>query len=109
MMSTATRRSSRAPAARAIVRIAFATAALAADHPAEVVVGDLDLEHELAALLVLLHLDLVGALDDRTDQEVDELGGGRGHEALGARGLDALGAKQAGDGGVGWAPCSSQC
>ena len=51
--------------------------ALAPDHATEVVVGHLDFEHELALLLVLVDLDVIGAFDDRADQVFDELGGGR--------------------------------
>src|SRR3954451_24895054 len=70
-----------------------------ADHSAEVVIGHLDLEHDLAVdLLDLGHLDLVRILDQRPGEEVEQIS----HETpparrLAAGGLDPLGAKQSRD------------
>ena len=48
-------------------------AAAAADHPAEVVVGDRDLEDQVAVLLELLDHDRVGVLDQRPDEELEQV------------------------------------
>ena len=45
-----------------------------ADHAAEIVVGDADLVDEVAFLLELLDDDRVGVLDQRADQELQQLG-----------------------------------
>ena len=47
--------------------------AAAADHAAEVVVGDGHLEDEVALFLELLDLDLIGLLDEGPDEELDQL------------------------------------
>src|SRR4051812_24938015 len=59
-----------------------------ADHSAEVVIGHLDLEHDLAVdLLDLGHLDLVRILDQRPGEEVEQIA----HETPPARRLAAGG------------------
>ncbi len=48
-------------------------AALLADHLAEILLGDLELEDEGVGLLDLLDLDLLGVVDEAARQVVDEI------------------------------------
>src|ERR1700753_561007 len=59
-----------------------------ADHPAEIPVGDADLVDEVTVLLELLDLDSVRVLDERLDEEFEQLGHRR--RRLAAVGGDAL-------------------
>ena len=47
--------------------------ALLADHLAEILLGDLELEHQRVRLGDLLDLDLLGPVDETARQKVDQL------------------------------------
>ena len=76
-ISTMTRFSARVAAAFITIAQGVGHPAASADHPAEVVLGDLQLEHDLAVdLLDLVDLDRIGVGDQGAGEEVEQVAQG---------------------------------
>ena len=83
-------------------------AAAAADDATEVVLGDGDLEDEVAVLFELLDLDLVRLLDESANEELDELAHGGDPAQVPAGPSTPCVRSSLATVGDGWAPWSSQ-